>query len=62
MKKLRTTLSIIVVLFISYILITMDYTDLSWRVNKSNYLAVFSGLLTIIVNTLSNVKESKQKK
>ncbi len=62
MKKLRTILSIMIVLMISYILITMDYSDLSWHVNKSNYLGVFSGLLTIIVNTLSNVKESKQKK
>ena len=38
----------------------IDYNDLSWTVNKSNYLGLITGIVIIATAIYSNRYESKQ--
>jgi hypothetical protein len=47
MKQIRRVLIIISIILIILILIYMNYDDLSWSANRSNYLGLMACLLNI---------------
>ena len=61
MRKFRTIISVFAFILIIYTLIEIDYKDLSWHVNKGNYLGIISMTFTLIAMILTNVSEAKQK-
>ena len=62
MRKFRTIIAVIAFVLMIITLAFIDYNDLSWSVNKSNYLGIITGILIIITAILSNRKDIKQKK
>ena len=59
MKKFRTIIAILTFLLMIITLIFIDYNDLSWAVNKSNYLGLITGIVIIATAIYSNRYERK---
>jgi hypothetical protein len=47
MRVIRLTLAFISVIIIVLLLITMNYSDMSWAANKNNYLGLAACVLNI---------------
>lgn len=57
MNKLRNILIVAAVILLAAIFYYIDYSDLTWSNNRSNYLGIITALLLIIALFLSNRKE-----
>lgn len=57
----RGVVIIACIMILAIFLFWIDYTDLSWNANKSNYLGFFSMIFTIIAMILPNKKKSDEK-
>jgi hypothetical protein len=47
MKQIRRILAVVSIIIIILLLINMNYDDLSWAANKSNYLGIGACILNI---------------
>jgi hypothetical protein len=62
MKNFRTIIALCAIALIIFALTQIDYNDLSWHTNKSNYLGIISMIFTLTAMILTNISESKHKK
>jgi hypothetical protein len=62
MRKIRIIIAIIAFVLMLLTLTFIDYNDLSWSVNKSNYLGLITGVVIIVTAIYSNNYEKKQAK
>lgn len=60
MRKFRIIIAIIAFILMIVTLTFIDYDDLSWEVNKSNYLGLITGVIIIGTAIYSNNYEKKQ--
>ena len=60
MRKFRIIIAIIAFILMLLTLTFIDYNDLSWSVNKSNYLGLITGVVIIGTAIYSNNYEKKQ--
>ena len=60
MTKFRKILMIIVLIIIAAILTQFNFTDLSFKMNKFNYIAIFSGVCTLLALYFSNKHEKRK--
>jgi len=44
------------------VLIDLNYNDLSWHVNKGNYILIVSMMFTVAAMIFTNIAEKKHKK
>ena len=61
MRKTRNIVSIVAAILIVIILFEINYDDLSWAENKSNFLVIISMSLLLISMILSNRAVKKNK-
>ncbi len=60
-QKLRLGLVVFCIAFIAFICIQyVDYTNLSWANNKSNYLGIIGLLLSALASVISYQRVNKQ--
>ena len=62
MRTFRTILAVIAFVFIIYNLIELNYKDLSWQVNKSNYGSILLMFVIIIGMIYSIMYDAKKRK
>lgn len=58
--KFRRILMVIVLILQVIMLTQINYTDLSFKTNKFNYLSIVTGICIILTLYLSNKKEKKE--
>lgn len=59
MKRFRIIMAFIFLILIALILVFIDYKDLSWHANRSNYIGLLSGVFGIASLLISNASENK---
>jgi len=60
MTKIRKILMVIVLIIILVVLTQFNFSDLSFKMNKFNYIAIFSGVCTLLSLYFSNKYEKKK--
>jgi len=60
MMKFRRILMIVMLILIAGVLTQIDYSDLSFKINKFNYIAIFSGVCVWLSLYFSNKHEKKK--
>jgi len=59
--KFRRLLMYIMLAMVAVVFFTIDYTDLSFRNNRSEYISIATGLLLASVMYISNKIETRNK-
>lgn len=62
MRKVRTFIAFIALAGIIYAVTQIDYKDLSWHVNNSNYLTIISMTFVLLGMIYSNIYEAKKRR
>jgi hypothetical protein len=61
MRKFRAIIAILALALTIYTITEINYKDLSWHVNKGNYLGIISMTYTFIAMILTNISETAQR-
>jgi len=61
-NKFRILIGTIMLVLLIYVFTQINYSDLSFKTNKIEYISILSGLCTILALYLSNKIETKKNK
>jgi predicted PurR-regulated permease PerM len=62
MRIFRIIIAVFALALIIYYAININYSDLSWHTNRSNYLWIISMIIIFISMILSIIPEAKRRK